>query len=107
AAVGLGAGRLFVHDLELAVERIAGPYGPEPPQLVEAGRAHAAGAEDAGLQRHAEAERQRLETAGDEPAEVALLRGLDVDVERLRVVAHGEVDDQALGERDPGRHDAL
>src|SRR5215470_17457151 len=107
AAVGLGGGGLLVDHLELAVERVAGPHRLEPAQLVEAGRAHAAGAEDAGLENHAESERQRLETAGDEPAVVARFRRLDVDVERLRVVAHGEIDDQALRERDARRHHAL
>src|SRR6185436_1626568 len=46
--------------------------------------------------------RHRVKPAGDEATEDRLLRRFDVQVERLRIEAEGEVDDLALGERDPG-----
>src|SRR5260221_14579920 len=45
AAIGLRARGLLVHHFKLGVERVAGAYGPEPAQLIEARRAHAGDAD--------------------------------------------------------------
>src|SRR5690606_34777921 len=54
-----------------------------------------------------EADRQRLEAAGDQPAERAGLRRRLVDMEGLRVVLEGEVEDLRFRQRDARRLEAL
>src|SRR6185437_1862492 len=107
AAIGLRARRLLVDHLELGVERVTGTHRLHPAQLIEAGRAHAGGAEDAALEHHAEAQNQSVEAAGDKAPIIALARRLDIDVEGLRIVSQPEIDDHALGERDAARREFL
>src|SRR5258708_15770549 len=107
AAIGLRARGADLGDGELAVDGVAGTHRSRPAQLVEPGRAHAAGAKDAEIEEGAEAERHGLEAAGDQPTIIARLRRLDIEMERLRIVAQGEIEDHALAHRDTGRDEAL
>lgn len=104
APIRLRARGAHLGDLALDPERVLRPDGEQPADLLDPRRAHAASREQAHVPKHPEGEHEGLKSAGDDPAVGGFCRGLDVDVEGLRVEAQREVDDAALGEGDaPGR----
>jgi hypothetical protein len=96
-----------VEHLDDALQGVAGAHRGQPAQLVEARRADARFGKDAALDEQPEAHRDRLEAAGDEPAVGRVGGGVGVEVEGLRVVAEGEVDDLGLGEGEAAAHEAV
>ena len=98
AAVGLRRGRARLQHFDFAVQGIAGTHRGQPAQLVDPRRAEAGLGEHAGLDEQPEAHGEALEAAGDQPAVRRPFGRAGVEVERLRIVAPGEVDDLRLGQ---------
>ena len=99
---------LSLQNLARGAQRVAGPDGLEPFQLVEPRGAQAVfGVEGPRHQEEAEGERDGVDAACDEPPVGGRLRRLGIDVEDLRVEVHGKVDDLTLRHRHPRRLEAV
>ena len=96
AAIGFGLGGAAVEDGAFNTDGIAGADGGGPAHFVHAGRAHRGGVDDFFLIDQAKSNAKGVETTGDNAAERAFLRGDLVDMDRLRVVLPGKVQDLCL-----------
>ena len=99
AELGPGPRLPHLEDLAGGTDRVAGPDRLQPAQLVAAGRAHAdLGREDACLEEQAERDGDGVNAARDDPAVGPLLGAGRIDMEGLRIVAEGEVQDLRLAQ---------
>src|SRR5207244_2498077 len=76
---------------------VAGTDGHEPAQLLDARRSHARAVEQDVAHEEAHVDRSAVPAARNESAERPVGSRLRVDVERLRVIPAGEVEDLLLG----------